>query len=677
MTSGQGKTPYTYVHDAVIDFQKNIDDDIDVIGSDTPTTLHSTVQLDEINEIHSNTSDGVTRPKRVRRDYRAEIDDLIGFTNHRSSRAVDRSSQHIDSEIVEAFIVRACLGKSIPHDVSNIIYANKVALRNDDTPTVKQALNPNREDRAEWIKAIKKEIDMLFKQGTIEPVVCKDNSRRSRTIRMVMQLKVKRKHDNSVDKYKARACADGSMLSNENFETFSPTVHSSALFIILQLSVIDKMYTCCIDVVGAYLYQVYPDNALLIYMILHPDVAEVCELDKTQLYRIRKYLYGLPDAGRAFYEAYAELLVNNGYKRCVSDPCVFTKCSDDSIRRTYVCIHVDDTFVSTTHEEELVLLQDILKTKFDITVNDTIESYLGIHITKLDDGGLKLTQPKLITSLLKQYEAELPSRTPSAPMQARASSDEASPQVDKYKYMRLLGSLMYIVKSRPDIGAALSYASTKSVNPTVDDFNDLLHMLAYIKGTIDDGLILQSSNCNAPLTLYCYVDASYLSHKDSKSHQGWTMSFGKSGCFASKSSKQDIIATSSTHAELRALYILSLEITYTITLMQELGRALSLPCIVFEDNQPVIDLVSEITGVTKRSKHFCMNIAAVREMILHGLMSVVKVPTELNIADILTKSVQGQDFRYKVQEMLGTTNGIKVVPIKSKKANACDVSVIV
>jgi hypothetical protein len=103
------------------------------------------------------------------------------------------------------------------------------------------------------------------------------------------------------------------------------------------------MELCTIDTVGAYLYQDYPDDAEPLYLKLEPGVAEACGLEPCQIYRVRKYLYGLPDAGRAYYRAYSAHLKSNGYLQTISDPCLFMK--EGGGARTYVWIHVDDTFV--------------------------------------------------------------------------------------------------------------------------------------------------------------------------------------------------------------------------------------------------------------------------------------------------------------------------------------------
>jgi hypothetical protein len=146
------------------------------------------------------------------------------------------------------------------------------------------------------------------------------------------------------------------------------------------------------------------------------------------------------------------------------------------------------------------------------------------------------------------------------------------------------------------------------------------------------------------------------------------MSLGQYGCFLAKSQKQTIVATSSTHAEMRGVYQLAMDIVYTIELMRELGRPLKLPAIIMEDNQPVIDLLSEAHGRTKKSKHFLMNIAYVRYLIKEHYLEIRKVATELNTSDILTKAVKGKDFKFKRQNLLGTQQGdVLHVPIGPNK----------
>ncbi len=90
---------------------------------------------------------------------------------------------------------------------------------------------------------------------------------------------------------------------------------------------------------------------------------------------------------------------------------------------------------------------------------------------------------------------------------------------------------------------------------------------------------------NSPLQLICHVDASYLAHSDTKCHTRYCLSFGIFRSFYLKPSKQKLVAISLTHAEIRALYTLVLDIIFIIHLCKEVGCQINLLAnIVFEDN---------------------------------------------------------------------------------------------
>ena len=154
----------------------------------------------------------------------------------------------------------------------------------------------------------------------------------------------------------------------------------------------------------------------------------------------------------------------------------------------------------------------------------------------------------------------------------------------------------------------MSFGATHSVSPTRNDFEELIHCLKYLEATQECGLVLKAGEPYRELNLKCYVDASYLTHPDSKSHHGYCLSFGDIGSFYSKSSKQQLVSTSSTQSEVRALQTLVVDIFFVIELCKELRRPIKLPVIVFEDNGAVIALSREMTSRAKRCKHFLMAI---------------------------------------------------------------------
>ena len=503
-------------------------------------------------------------------------------------------------------------------------------------------------ESAEWIVAIRTEIEQMMATGTLEAVKQAEVQRGATIINSTMVLVQK------PEKKKARLCACGNELKGKINELYSPTIGALTYSTVHQLAVIDRMKVRIIDTVGAYLYQTYPSSKPPIYIRMPAKVMSALGIPEETVYRIKKYIYGLPDSGRAYYLAYAKLLQEAGYEKAKSDPCLFFRLSGGE--RIYIWIHVDDTFVAATSEELLQELEDVIRKQYTITVKRDVESYLGVKFEHFSNGDVKLTQPKLLNALLEEYEDELEkhrARVPMSPQRLQASQSKDDEPMDPSAYLHLEGALIYLTKSRPDIQTAVSFGATHSKSPTRGDFEELIHCLKYLESTREEGLILKAGVADRELILKCYVDASYLTHPDSKSHQGYCMSFGDVGSFYSKSSKQQLVATSSTHSEMRALQSLVVDVVFIVELCKELGRPIKLPVIVFEDNGAVISLSREMTSRAKRCKHFLMLIAWIREQVEAGLITLQQIPDEENNADMLTKIITATPFKTKAGKLLG------------------------
>ena len=519
--------------------------------------------------------------------------------------------------------------------------------------TTGQALKSR--DKDLWIQCIHAEITQLINGGTLVAVDDCDIIRGSKIIHSTLQLKVKLYASGLLDKYKARLCACGNELAGLVDDTFSPTVGALAYSTVLQIAIIDAMKMMTVDTVGAYLHQVYPDDAPPLYMVLSDNVSLACNLPVGQKYRIKKYLYGLPDAGRAYFKAYSSHLKSKGYSQTTSDPCLFTKRSASGAV-LYAFFHVDDTFVSSTDPAMLSAFLSDVGDKFKITHSDDIQTYLGIQFARQPNGDFVLSQPKLLNSLLDEYSDRLTAhkiRGVPSPQRSVASQSKDTTPMDQSAYLHLQGALIYLTKSRPDIMTAVSFGAVFSAKPTQGAFTELIHCLKYLQMTQTKGLRLIAGVPSRPLVLKCYVDAGYLTHADSKSQQGYCLSFGDHGIFYAKSSKQQLVATSSTHSEMRALYSLICDVIYVVHLSSELYRPIVLPAVLFEDNSAVLSLSLEMTTRVKRCKHFLMLVNFVRQEVEAGLVLITKVPTEDNNADLLTKILIGSDFVNKASRLLG------------------------
>jgi hypothetical protein len=212
---------------------------------------------------------------------------------------------------------------------------------------------------------------------------------------------------------------------------------------------------------------------------------------------------------------------------------------------------------------------------------------------------------------------------------------------------------MYATKSRPEILAAVSFASSKSSSPTDRDFQDLYYTVEYLRNSPDKGQLLQGTS-NLPLQFHCEVDASYLIHLDSKSQTGYSIGFvGTPGTFYNRSQKQTLVSTSSMHSEMRAIYTLVKDLIFLFLLCKELSIQIALPALVMEDNSAVITVTTIETAYTKKCKHFIMLINYIKEQVTLGLIKILKIDGQLNRADLHTKILRDSSFMVKAHGILG------------------------
>jgi len=485
-------------------------------------------------------------------------------------------------------------------------------------------------------------------------------------IATTFKAKRKKKSNGEPDKYKVRGAARGDQLTRAMRKqgiqlptTYSPTIRPLTFSIMLQLAVILGLSMATMDIKTAYLNVLLPDDEDWIVTQIHPKIAELCGLDPEQHYRIGTALYGLPDSGRRFYYHYKDALILEGYTMAQSDQCLFFKITDEET--TYIIIYVDDTFIFSNHMDNVNEMFTKLSKHYTVTLDTVADSFLGINLEHLSNGTIKMTQPKLLKKLFMQYPPMVNSNSrkrkynhPYGP--ALSSEQVPTPEpIERLKYLRLLGLLMYLTKSRPDILAAVSFASTKSQEPTDKDYLDLYYIVEYLRTTKEKGHILHKAIDSGLLQLYCEVDASYLLHPDSRGHTGYCMGFnGVQGTFYNRSMKQQLVATSSTHAEMRAIFTLVKDIMYIITLCKEIKINLHLPAIIMEDNSAVVTVTTDDSAFAKKCKHFLMLINYVREQVELGIIQVFKINGTLNRADMHTKPLRNGEFSINADGIMGT-----------------------
>jgi hypothetical protein len=523
-------------------------------------------------------------------------------------------------------------------------------------------------DAEQFKIAIRAEVldNLIHGTNTLTPVTQSQIQAMGQYIQIGSTVKCKRKKkgNGEPDKHKARGALRGDQLVSKMLKaglplppTFSPTVKPLTFAFMLQLAITLQLIWCTADIKSAYLNVPRPSLETPILTKLEKFVAEICGLDPAQLYRVDKCLYGLPDSGRHFYKHYRDVLIAEGYTMSKMDNCLFYKITDTE--KTFIVLYVDDTLIFSNKQCHIDDFSVRINRHYELTLDPKADSFLGITLVHNDDGTVTLQQHKLLQKLFREHpvkETARKSKKPShpygpAPPHTKPQTPD-SPAVDPTQYLSLLGLLMYLTKSRPDIMTAVSFGATKSSAPTADDYQQLEYVINYLRCTPDKGHRI-FINIGEAIQLYCEVDASYLVHTDSKGHTGYTIGLHPKGPFYNRSAKQTLVSTSSTHAEMRALYTLVKDILFIIYLCSELDIALILPAIIMEDNSAVVTISNEETAYLKKCKHFIMVVNYVREQLELGLISILKIKGTLNNADLLTKKLRDSSFAVKANNILG------------------------
>ena len=526
-------------------------------------------------------------------------------------------------------------------------YIARPAHTDPDDPTLSQAYHLDNPSRSNWIDATVTEITTnIFNTHTLD--VATDAELSGKFIMAYFTFRFLRKllADGTIDKYKVRGCIQGNRLKSEHpWDTFSPTINPLVFATIRALSVFLKLVTSSFDIVAAYLHQEYPSTSPIILMQLPKPIALLMNLDPETRYRLKKYLYGKDDAGRAFYDRFSALLITGGYIMSACDPCLFfRRISPTSV--IMILIHVDDGYVSSSQQQLIDELYTYIRITFELTVEPCITNHLGVtHTTALD--GLHLSQMKLLKKMFLLAKVdELPYMNSPSRLSPRVIENPTD-LCDLTAYRSLVGCGMYIQHSKPEIAHYLSEASSKFNKPPNNaDYESLRDLCRYLYDTQHITLTLPTRlDDTVPLRLYVWVDASYLTDPvNSTSWICFCFSFAPRGMFYTKTSLVPEVKTSSTHIETHALFTAIKDVLYIITLLEELGFPIDTPVSIYEDNASCIALVEGPANAAKRVKHFIMMVNYCRQQVQAGLIKLEDIDSERNIADIGTKKLYGKHF---------------------------------
>jgi hypothetical protein len=214
-------------------------------------------------------------------------------------------------------------------------------------------------------------------------------------------------------------------------------------------------------------------------------------------------------------------------------------------------------------------------------------------------------------------------------------------------YRIIVGSLVYLTITRPDIAYVVHVVSQFVASPTTVHLAVVLGILRYIRGTVFQSLLLSSTSF---LELRAYSDADYDSDPTyHKSVTSFRIFLGDS-LISWKSKKQSIVSQSSTEAEYRDMASTTKEIVWLRWLLADMGVFLSHPTPMYCDNQSSIQIAHN-SVFHEQTKHIEIDCHLTRHHLKHDTITLPYVSSSLQIADFFTKSQSISRFRFLVGKL--------------------------
>jgi hypothetical protein len=492
-----------------------------------------------------------------------------------------------------------------------------------------------------WQNAMKAELDALSLNKTWTIV---DLPAGKTPIGCRWVYRIKYHADGTIERYKARLVAKGftQMEGVDYFETFSPVAKLTTVRVLLALAAAKGWFLEQLDINNAFLHGDLNEE---VYMSLPPGF-EIPNSDcSSKVCRLHKSLYGLKQASRQWNHKLTTTLISLGYSQSQADHSLFVKASDSTF--TALLVYVDDIVLTGNSMFEINYVKQILDNRFKIKDLGPLRFFLGLEVARTK-AGISLNQRKYALELLNDSGnlATKPATTPCDPS-TKLTNEGSTPYSDHTAYRRLIGRLIYLTHTRPDITFSVQQLSQYVSQPLESHFHAANRVLRYLKSAPSQGLFFPASTS---LQLSGFADSDWACCLDTrKSITGYCVFLG-SALVSWKSKKQSTVSRSSSEAEYRALASLSCEIQWLHYLLADLHIPIKSPSSVYCDNASAIYLAHNPT-FHERTKHIEIDCHVIREKIQKGIIHLLPVPSSSQLADVFTKPLHATSFQNFISKL--------------------------
>ncbi|KAK3030681.1 hypothetical protein RJ639_035885 [Escallonia herrerae] len=419
--------------------------------------------------------------------------------------------------------------------------------------------------------------------------------------------KTKYRSDGTIEGYKARLVAKGyTQVEGIDYqETFSPTVKLTTLRRLLTIIYARHWFAYQLDVQNAF---------------LHGDLQE------------EVYMEPPPSLRRQGEN------IRAGYQQSKADYSLFTKAKGASF--TVILIYVDNILLTGNDLQEIERLKKFLLKRFRIKDLGDLKYFLGIEFSR-SKKGIFMSQRKYALNILQDLGL-LGVRPDKFPMEQnlKLTPTDGILLSDPTKYRRLVGRLIYLTVTRPDIVYSVRTLSQFMHEPRKPHWNAAIRIVKYIKGNPGQGLLFPFTN---NLVLKAFCDSDWGGCRTTRRSVTEYCIFLGNSLVSWKSKKQANVSRSSAEAEYQAMANTCLELTWLRYVLQDLRVPQVALTRLFCDNQAALHIAANPI-FHERTKHIKIDCHIVREKLQAGMIKPSYVPTRFQLADVFTKASEKDQF---------------------------------
>ncbi|GJT77799.1 retrovirus-related pol polyprotein from transposon TNT 1-94 [Tanacetum coccineum] len=327
------------------------------------------------------------------------------------------------------------------------------------------------------------------------------------------------------------------------------------------------------------------------------------------VYRLKKALYGLKQAPRAWYDKLSSFLIEHGFTKGIIDPTLFTRRHGGDI--LLVQVYVDDIIFGSTNPDFSKRFANLMKNNFEMSMMGELKFFLRLQVHQ-SPRGIFISTP-----------------------------------TNQMTYCRMIGGLMYLTVSRPDIAFATFVCARYQARPMVKHLKEVKRIFRYLRQSYNMGLWYPK---DFGFELIAYSDADHAGCKDDCKSTSGRLQFQGGKLVSWSSKKQDYTAMSTVEAEYISLSACYAQVIWMRTQLLDYGYKYNQISLYYDSKSAIAISCNPVQH--SKTKHIDIRYHFIKEHVEKGTVELYFVGTEYQLADLFTKALPKEHFEYLVHRIV-------------------------